>query len=70
MEITVGEHHHQISSTSIVKINNVERFFNTEEEVRSEDTEIIPGKKIAFMIKILPEKDGEGGVVSDNKNKL
>ena len=55
-EITLGEHKLNIYSTSTVKINNVKRFFNAVEEVRSEETEIIPGKKIAFVVKPLPER--------------
>ena len=56
IEITLGEHKLNIYSTSTAKINNVKRFFNAGEEVRSEETEIIPGKKIAFVVKPLQEK--------------
>ena len=42
------------------KINNVKRFFKASEEVRSEDTEIFPGKKIAFVIKPLPVRAPNG----------
>ena len=40
-----------MSSTSTVKINNFRRFIETQEDVRSEDIEIFPGKMVAFVVK-------------------
>ena len=57
MEITVDLN---ISSSTTIKINKVKSFFKTEKELRSEDTEIFPGKKIAFVMKPLPEKTPSG----------
>ena len=48
------------TSSSTIKINNLKSFFEDEEEVRSEDTEIYPGKKIAFVIEPLTEFSPSG----------
>ena len=65
MEITgsVGDQlTHQIRSTltKTIKIQNFKRFTNTQEEFRSKQTEIFPGKKITFVVKTLPVKDSSG----------
>ena len=45
-----------MSSTSTVKINNFRRFTETQEDVKSEDIEIFPGKMVAFVVKGLPPR--------------
>ena len=54
MEITVGG---QISLTATMKINNFKSFTG---DVRSKDTDIFPGKKIAIVIKKMPESSPGG----------
>ena len=61
MEVTVGDQQtHQVSSISTVKLSHFKRLTEIKEDVRSEEIEIFPGKKIAFVLRILPEKTPNG----------
>ena len=63
MEITEGvEVSHQIKSTftTTIRIKNFKKFTETQEELRFKETEIFPGKKIAIVVKNLPEKSPDG----------
>ena len=53
-EVTLVE---QQTHEHTIKINNFKRFIITQKEFRSNHIEIFPGKKIAFVINILPEVD-------------
>ena len=55
-EITLTQQTHEHT----LKINNFKRFIITQKEYRSNYIEIFPGKKIAFVIKTLPETSPNG----------
>ena len=59
-EVSLGE---QQTHEHTIKLNNFKRFISTQREFRSNHIEIFPGKKIAFVIKILEE-------ISPNGNKF
>ena len=53
MEIIPGEH--QICYKFTIKINNFKKVFKTQEEVRTQYIEIVPGKNIAIVVKKQPD---------------
>ena len=52
LEITAGD---QQTFQQSIKFNNFRRFAESQEEFKSKYLEVFPGKKIAFVIKALPE---------------